>query len=90
MAAAVVVSEIALDDSGPGVEQTPAENTERATHGTQVVERSGDGQNADGEDDFEEDDGGARPFDRAEVDTASRLEDFVFLVGVEDAAGCWR
>jgi hypothetical protein len=82
VASTMVVAEISLDDSCPRVKKSPTENTERATDSSQIVHRSWDSEDSDSKDDFQKDDRCSRPFDCAEVDTSSSLEDFELFVVV--------
>ena len=78
----MIVAEVSLDDGGPCVQQTPAQDTKRTAYGAQIVHRSGYCEDADSEDDFQEDDGRSRPFDCAEIDASSSLEDLELLIVV--------
>ena len=89
VASSVVVPEITLDNGRPCVKQAPAEDAESAAHSSQIVERGGNRQDADGENDLEEDDGCTRPLDGPEVDSSRSFEDFVFFIGIEDATDRW-
>lgn len=82
----MIIPEIALNHSGPGVQQSPTNDTQSAAYGSEIVHGSRDRQDSDGKDDFQENDRCSRPFDCAEIDAGRSLEDLVFFVGVEDAA----
>lgn len=58
-----------------GVQSAPAHDRERSTDGTQSSQRAGDGQNAHGELNLEEQNGGPLPTDGAKLDAIDvRLE----------------
>jgi hypothetical protein len=83
----MIIPKITLDHRRPGIQKTPSYDTESASYSPEIVHGGRDRQDSDGEDDFQEDDCCSRPFDGAEVDAGRGLEDLVFLVRIEDAAG---
>jgi hypothetical protein len=83
----MIIPKITLDHRRPGIQKSPSYDTESAPYSPEIVHGGRDRQDSDGEDDFQEDDCCSRPFDGAEVDAGRGLEDLVFLVRIEDAAG---
>jgi hypothetical protein len=84
----VLITKITLDLADIGVQHAEADENQGSADGTDFVHACWDGQDACGEEDLQEDDGGARPGDGAEVDAIfGGLEDFELVVVRLDCFG---
>ena len=83
----MLVTEVALYDANIAIQQPEAKQGKGAAHGAKFGHSGRDGKDACSEEDLEEDDGGARPGDGAEVDAIlGLLEDFLFGKWFEEVA----
>lgn len=76
MAASMTISKVPLNHRRVGVERSPTHDIQCAADGSEGYHCGGDGEDSGGEDDFQEEDGGAGPGEGAEIYGGGGAEDF--------------